>query len=107
MAAGINIEGLSDRVILGLSKSQLDFQLINYYKLLATLHIENKDFDKANKALSNLYSLINMRDVESVPDREQMLLEEAKNLDNLEVRIDPESLKNIPKKGLIPKKKRK
>lgn len=107
MAAGINIEGLSDRVILGLSKSQLDFQLINYYKLLATLHIENKDFDKANKALGNLYRLINMFEVEDTPGREQMLLEEAKNLDNLEVRIDPESLKNIPKTGLIPKKKRK
>lgn len=107
MAAGINIEGLSDRVILGLSKSQLDFQLINYYKLLATLHIENKDFEKANRALENLYRLINMHDVEETPDREQMLLEEAKNLDKLEVRIDPESLKNIPKQGLIPKKKRK
>ena len=107
MAAGINIEGLNDRVILGLSKSQLDFQLINYYKLLATLHIENKDFDKANKALENLFRLINMQDIESVPDREQLLLDEAKNLDKLEVRIIPESLKNIPKKGLIPKKKRK
>jgi hypothetical protein len=107
MAAGINLEGLNDRVILGLSKSQLDFQLINYYKLLATLHIENKDFDKANKALENLYNLINMRDVEERPDRDQVLLEEAKNLDKLEVRIDPESIRNIPVTGLIPKKKRK
>ena len=106
MAAGINIEGLNDRVILGLSKSQLDFQLINYYKLLATLHIENKDFDKANKALENLFTLINMGDITVKPDKEQILLEEAKNLDKLEVRIDPESLKNIPRKGLIPKKRK-
>ncbi len=107
MASGINVEGLDSRVLIGLSKAQLDFQLMEYYKLLATLHIQSKNVDEANKALRNYWNLIHMIDPESPSDREQEMIEMAKNLDKLHVSIDPECLKEVAPKIIFKKQKRK
>ena len=105
MASGINVEGLSDKVIIGLSKAQLDFQLMEYYKLLATLHIQSKNVDEANKALKNYYNIIHMLDPDIQSDREKEMIEMAKNLDKLHVSIDPECLKEVAPKIIFKKRK--
>ena len=99
MASNINIEGLSDLVIDGLAQAQLDFQLIDYYKLLVTSFIQAGKGDAASEYLSKLGSLITMTKDESVSKAEEM----ASILDGLEkmvVEIDVSSL-SLPQNALI------
>ena len=83
--------------------AQLDFQLIEYYKLLVTLHIQQQNFEAAKKALDNMLSIIAMETPGSTVKEEskQEEFERAlRDMDNWVVEIDTSTL-TLPQDKLI------
>lgn len=93
MASGINIENKPDNVVLGLAKAQLDFQMIEYYKLLVSTHVSSGNIEAANEALSRLFALINMEDTSgSTMSKQERMMKDVADIENMEVSIVKGSL---------------
>lgn len=100
MASGIDISDKLPHVVQGMVRAQLDFQLIEYYKLLVQLHIENKNFETANEILNKLFGLITMTEAPAAESKQDELNRALENMDNWIVEIDPTSL-TLPKDKLM------
>ncbi len=99
MASGIDIEDKPRRIIDGMISAQLDINLIEYHKLMATLSMQGNNAQKANEHMESLRDLIFLKDDTVVPIEAKItkLLDE---MDNWVVRILPESIP-MPQDKLI------
>ena len=103
MASGVDISNKLPAVVSGMINAQLDFQLIEYYKLLVTLHIQQRNFEAAKRALDKMLSIIAM-EIPGSTVKEESKQEEferaLRDMDNWVVEIDTSTL-TLPQDKLI------
>lgn len=104
MASGVKLSEHPSHVIDAMAMSLLDSDLADYYKLMAHMHIQTKNAEKAKECVEKFVEIALPELKDNTISKNSHIAKELENLDKWKLWIDPSS---FPKesKGLIRRKK--
>jgi hypothetical protein len=105
MASGVDINNQSAYLTEVMTSVMLDYDLAEYYKLMANLHMQTKNVDKAKECVEKYLAIIVPELGDAGKVREEELKHTMANLDKWKLEID---MSSIPRKtgGLIRRPKK-
>jgi len=99
MASGIDLSKYSEHIVNALVSAQLDSDLADYYKLIATSFCQAGDFTKAQKYIDKFIELMIPEMGDTIKAKEDAMAKELEDMDSWLLKIDTASLPEP--KGLI------
>lgn len=92
MASGVDITKYQDHIVAAMVNAQLDSDLSDYYKLLATSYCQAGDFGKAQECINKFVSISIPEMGGAIKHKEESMAKELEDMEDWLLKIDTKSL---------------